>query len=313
MKYQRLYSIIFSWALTSCSGEAEVPLDSSTPSITPTQVEEQNSCVDIGGLFECSVEHQNEKRTFKIYEPNSVDGGNKLPLLINFHGFGGNADEQLSYGDFRSLSEQEGFLLVVPQGSLTVEGDAHWNSELSPESKSSADDQGFVVKMLETLSETYEIDDERVYAVGMSNGGAMSLYLACSLSQIFKAVASVTGFMSANLRERCEANKPTSVILIHGTADKVVSWDSGLGDGSILSIAEFWAAHNRCSEFSASEFEDHNGDGVSGVLHKYTGCDAGTFVEVYEVTDMGHVWPEKRRGDDINAAEIVWEFFSRGS
>ena len=30
-----------------------------------------------------------------------------------------------------------------------------------------------------------------------------------------------------------------SVLLIHGTADEVVSWDNGLGGGSILSIAEF--------------------------------------------------------------------------
>ena len=196
--------------------------------------------------------------------------------------------------------------MVVPQGSLTPEGDTHWNSELSPESKSTADDQGFVEKILELLTTIYEVDDTRVYAVGMSNGGAMSLYLAYSLSESLKAVASVTGFMSAKLRQECEASKPMSVVLIHGTADKVVSWDLGLGDGSILSIAEFWAAHNGCSEFADSALEDHNGDGVSGVLHKYTSCDSGTSVEVYEVTNMGHVWPEKRRGDDINAAEIVW-------
>jgi len=50
---------------------------------------------------------------------------------------------------------------------------------------------------------------------------------------------------------------------------------------------------------------------VSGVLHKYSACSAGTQVQVYEITDMGHVWPEKRRGDDINGAEVVWTFLTR--
>ena len=65
--------------------------------------------------------HQGLERTFKIYEPSSIDESTSLPVVFNFHGYGSNADEQLFYGDFRQLSEQEGFLLIVPQGSLLRE------------------------------------------------------------------------------------------------------------------------------------------------------------------------------------------------
>ena len=116
--------------------------------------------------------------------------------------------------------------------------------------------------------------------------------------------------MSSDLRANCEVDAPMSVLLIHGTADGVVSWDNGLGGGSILSIAEFWAAHNECATFRSEPFDDYNGDGVSGVLHQHSDCSNGTLVQVYEITNMGHVWPERRRGDDINGAEVVWGFIS---
>lgn len=254
--------------------------------------------------------HQDLERTFKIYQPTSFNENTPAQLVFNFHGYGSSADAQLIYGDFRQLSEREGFLLVVPQGSL-LERNTHWNSDSGFTSKSTADDTGFVSKMIDKISQLYGVDDWRVHAVGMSNGGAMSIFLACSLSQRVTSVASVTGFMSSNLRANCGVTTPMSVLLIHGTADEVVSWENGLGGGSILSIAEFWAAHNNCATFSSETFDDYNGDGLSGVLHEHSDCTDGTLVQVYEITDMGHVWPEKRRGNDINGAEVVWGFFNR--
>ena len=310
MKYQSLLIFALSLTAVACGGgsKATATAPIASPAVAP--IAKEDSCIELGALLECALEHQGVERTFKIYAPSSLDETAAVQVLFNFHGYGSSADEQLLYGDFRDLSEQEGFLLVIPQGSL-LDGDTHWNSDSDLESKSSADDSGFVSKIIDAISERYDVEPSGVYAVGMSNGGAMSLYLACSLSQRITAVASVTGFMSANLLSDCGVTTPTSVLFIHGTADKVVSWDNGLGGGPILSLAAFWASHNRCSDSSTERLEDYNGDGVSGVLHKYSACSAGTQVQVYEITDMGHVWPEKRRGDDINGAEVVWTFLTR--
>jgi len=316
MQYKSLCIIALSLTAVACGGGSKATATATATATTSIEspaaapITKENSCIELGALLECALEHQGVERTFKIYAPSSLDGTTAVKVLFNFHGYGSSADEQLLYGDFRDLSEQEGFLLVVPQGSL-LDGDTHWNSDSDAESKSSADDSGFVSKILDAISERYEVEPSGIYAVGMSNGGALSLYLACSLSQRITAVASVTGFMSANLLSDCGVTTPTSVLFIHGTADKVVSWDNGLGGGSILSLAAFWASHNRCSDSSTERLEDYNGDGVSGVLHKYSACNAGTQVQVYEITDMGHVWPEKRRGDDINGAEVVWTFLNR--
>jgi polyhydroxybutyrate depolymerase len=310
MKTKILCVVIYSISLIACGGGGSGS-DSVVPVATPPPVQTatDDACIPVGALLECSLMHQDLERTFKIYEPSSIEESTSLPVVFNFHGYGSNADEQLFYGDFRQLSEQEGFLLIVPQGSL-LEGNTHWNSDSSFTSKSTADDTGFVSQIIDEISQRYEVDASKIYAVGMSNGGAMSIYLACSLGKRIAAVASVTGFMSSDLRANCEVDAPMSVLLIHGTADGVVSWDNGLGGGSILSIAEFWAAHNECATFRSETFDDYNGDGVSGVLHQHSDCSNGTLVQVYEITNMGHVWPERRRGDDINGAEVVWGFIS---
>ena len=314
MKTKILCVVICSISLLACGGGGSgtgsvVPADSAATT-PPVQTATDDVCTPVGALLECSLVHQGLDRTFKIYEPSSIEESTSISVVFNFHGYGSNADEQLFYGDFRQLSEQEGFLLIVPQGSM-LEGNTHWNSDSSFTSKSTADDTGFVSKIIDEISQRYEVDASKMYAVGMSNGGAMSIYLACSLSQRITAVASVTGFMSSNLRANCEVNAPMSVLLIHGTADEVVSWDNGLGGGSILSIAEFWAAHNECATFRSEPFDDYNGDGLSGVHHQHSDCSNETLVQVYEITNMGHVWPERRRGDDINGAEVVWGFVSR--
>ena len=96
----------------------------------------------------------------------------------------------------------------------------HWNSG-SGFSKSETDDLGFVETLLDQLGETRNIDTDRVYAIGMSNGGMMSYLLACRLSQRIAAIASVTGSMTVD-SENCIANRPVPVMQIHGVEDDVV-------------------------------------------------------------------------------------------
>ncbi len=65
--------------------------------------------------------HDDVTREYIIYVPNSYDGTSDIPLLFNFHGFGGEASEYMNYADMRSLAESENFILVYPQGTL-IEG-----------------------------------------------------------------------------------------------------------------------------------------------------------------------------------------------
>jgi poly(3-hydroxybutyrate) depolymerase len=114
MKTKILCAMVYSISLIACGGGGSES-DSVVPIAAPSSVQTatNDACIPVGALLECSLVHQGLERTFKIYEPSSIEESTSTPVVFNFHGYGSNADEQLFYGDFRQLSEQEGFLLVL--------------------------------------------------------------------------------------------------------------------------------------------------------------------------------------------------------
>ena len=50
------------------------------------------------------------------------------PVLLNFHGFGGNAKDYFTFeSDFQEVADQEGVILVYPQ-ALLLSGFSVWNA-----------------------------------------------------------------------------------------------------------------------------------------------------------------------------------------
>ena len=117
------------------------------------------------GLFTQTLFHGGVTREYILYVPEAYDGTSKVPLMLNFHGYGGIANQYLKYADMRSLADIENFILVYPQGTL-LNGDPHWNSGLeSDDNKSDADDFGFVEALIDEICSKYNIDVARVYSV----------------------------------------------------------------------------------------------------------------------------------------------------
>lgn len=297
--------------LTSCGGGGGSSDDSiNVPSTPPMNTETLDDiCASYSwGLF-CEFTHDGLEREFTVYIPQSYNQNTQVPLLFNFHGYGSSAYSQIGYGDFRDLAEQHNFIIVIPQGSL-LEGTTHWSVK-SWTSNSTTDDVGFTSTLIEKISAEYSIDLSRIYSTGMSNGGFMSYYLACFLSQKIAAVASVTGSMSHNVMGDCSPTHPTPVLQIHGTADGVVPYISSAGwTKSIEDVALHWANYNNCSENQDIVINDLNNDGNSGKVIHYFSCDNNVDVKLYQMEQMGHIWPETRRGDDIDGAEEIWNFLS---
>jgi len=100
--------------------------------------------------------------------------------------------------------------------------------------------------MIENISSTYSINENRVYAAGYSNGGFMSYYLACN-SKKFAAIGSVAGTMIDDSYQNCNALVPTAMINIHGTADSVVLYDGdSYGSTAITDVVNWWKNFNSC-------------------------------------------------------------------
>ena len=263
-----------------------------------------------------SITHDGIQRNYILYIPELYDGSSDVPLVLNFHGFGSNANQQMFYGDFRDIADTEGFLLVHPEGTTFI-GNQFWNVGF-PGLSSTVDDVGFTEALIDELATLYAIDLDRVYATGMSNGGFMSFLLACQLSEKIAAVASVTGSVTQDTFDDCNAQHPIPVLQIHGTDDGVVLYNGNNLSIPIADVISYWVDYNNCETApTTTTLPDVDVSDGSTVEHSvYEDGDNGITTEHMKVIGGGHTWPGSvintaGTNQDIDASMEIWLFFSR--
>ena len=252
-----------------------------------------------------TIVHDGINREYIIYVPNSYDGTSAVPLLLNFHGFGGSASQFMQEADMRSLAEADTFILVYPQGSC-LDGSSHWNPcPTGGDNKSTADDVGFVEAMISEISSQYNLDMERIYAAGYSNGGMMAYGLANYKSDLIAAVASVSGTM---LNCTGPTSHPMPVVHLHGTSDGVVSYNGSNDWNSVQSTLDYWINFNNTV---SSPIVNIDNTGAMAIEHYvYDQGDNSVSVEHYKYIGGDHVWfNEPYQGQ--NASNLVWSFMSK--
>lgn len=263
-----------------------------------------------------SIQHNGLTRTFILYVPATYSGLTNVPLLLNFHGYGSNASQQMSYGNFRPIADTAGFLIVHPQGTLDNSNTTHFNVGWGG---SGTDDVGFTSALIDSLSADYAIDQSRIYSTGMSNGGFMSFHLACNLSNRIAAIGSVTGSMVPFTMANCNASHPTPVLQIHGTADATVPYNGASGwTASIPSVMTHWANYNNCNSSPTTTAVPNTNTTDGSTVEKvvYANGDNCTEAVHFKITGGGHTWagssfPLTGTNYDINASTEVWKFVSK--
>jgi polyhydroxybutyrate depolymerase len=262
------------------------------------------------------------KRTYLLYVPHSVSKNQPVPLLLVFHGGGGHSYNMPRFTGFDKLAESRGFLVAYPEST-----NGHWNDtrNLSP-----SDDIGFIRALISELVRSFPVDPGQIYATGISNGGFFSQRLACDLADRITAVASVAATMPESLVPVCHPSRPVSVVFMQGTDDPLVHIEGGAvarTHGRNISLADavrFWLDHDQTSKKpDASDLPPHDSNGTSVHRDIYSGGKQGTEVVVYTIRGGGHTWPGGQQylpvflvgkvNHDINASEVIWEFFTRHS
>ncbi|MGB2043912.1 MAG: alpha/beta hydrolase family esterase, partial [Flavobacteriaceae bacterium] len=248
-----------------------------------------------------SIVHDGFNREFVLYVPNSYDGTSSVPLMFNFHGFGGSASYYMREADMRSLAEANTFILIYPQGSC-LDGLSHWNAcPLSVDNKSNADDFGFIESMITEISSHYNVDRERIYATGYSNGGMMAYGLANYKSNLIAAVASVSGVMLD-----CTGPKshPMPVVHLHGTSDRVLPYNGSSDYNSVKSTLDHWINFNN-TVLTPTVTSDNNIE-----HYVYDQGDRSVSVEHYKFIGGNHVWFSATYHGQ-STSDLVWNFVSR--
>lgn len=256
-----------------------------------------------------SIFHDNVYRSYITYVPAIYNSSNAVPLIFNLHGRGGNSLIAMYQADFRDIADTANFIIVHPKGLPDINGESHWNY-----GNSTGDDIGFINALYDKLVIDYNINIDRVYSVGMSNGGAMSYYLSCDMSDKIAAIASVTGAMTFIQLSSCNPIHPTPILQIHGTNDTIVDFSS-----MIFGI-DYWKNYNNCDliadTISIPDYVLSDSSTVDHIIFK--NGNNGVTTELYKVYNGGHSWPGTSAffsngvvNYDIDASEEIWKFFSK--
>ena len=197
------------------------------------------------------------------------------------------------------LADRYGFLFIAPDGNKEPGGDENrfWNA--TPACcdffQTEVDDSGYVLGIIDKIKSDYNVDANRVFLIGHSNGGFMSYRAAYEHSNTIAAIASLAGANHIEAREAPDS--PVHVLQIHGTADGTIAYEGDEIQGnnypSALETVQRWASYNGCSNSGGDrELRDLEA-GIAGhessVLTFAEGCKAGGSSELWTIDGGSHV------------------------
>ena len=256
-----------------------------------------------------SLVHDGETRQYVLYVPATYDGSESYPVMFNFHGNGDSAQNYFNYVDMTDLADMNGFILVYPQGLPLEDDPSHWNFDpVGGDNKSTVDDFGFFETLLGELSNNYQIDRDRVYAAGFSNGAAFAFGLACYQSQNIAAVVSVSGSMSPTQQQECDPQHPTPVMTIHGTQDSYFTYQGGYYL-SMNAVTDYWTLFNQTQTTLPTETVTDSKNNYIVEKFSHTQGNNGSKVDHIKVNGGPHIWFDLDFNGD-STEELIWNFVS---
>ncbi len=267
------------------------------------------TCADQAMPREIAFEHDGVQRSALLAGPATTPGA-PVALVLNFHGHSDSPEQEEVYSDMSAHAMAQGYVVAYPRGTGGVKG---WNAGAccgTPVSED-VDDVGFTVALIDAIAQVACIDTSRVYAVGYSNGGFFSHRLACELSDKIAGIASVAGVMGM---PQCDPAQAVPVLQMHGTYDPVVVYGGGglYGYESVAATMDGWKQRLGCSDTAPTTVFEQ-GDTV---CKEWVGCDQP--LRLCTVDEGGHTWPgggaqpfiRGKVSSDLNATEMMWEFFN---
>jgi len=252
-------------------------------------------------------------RTYLLHVPSSyrvAASGKKLPIVFVLHGATQSPESAERMSGMSDLADQHDFLAVYPRGTGRL---PTWNAGncCGYARQNQVDDVAFLGALIRKLERDYTVDPRRIFVTGISNGAMMSFRMACDLADQVAAVAPVEGAQNLD----CRPSSRVSVLVLHGTADRLVPFSGGTTpfqvgarreDTPVMDTVAFWVKEDGCASPPQRA--------VNPEVHTtiYANCADGTGVALYAIQGGRHMWPGLRiSGNSVPATNIMWTFFEQ--
>jgi polyhydroxybutyrate depolymerase len=253
-----------------------------------------------------------QTRTFLVERP-AAQG--PRPTVLMLHEAGGTAAGIARASGLMPIAAQRGFAAVFPQGLAG----SRWNFyapgketagfiEMSRQVGGIPDDVAFVKRVIADLVRRGIADPKRLYLAGSSNGGFMALRMMCVDAGSFAAIGLWISGMPETTAADCRPAKPIPVLMMKGTADKVVPHGGGL----VANLLPVWPT-DRLTQFlrqlngcaGPAENSVMPGQQPQRIEIERSARCSGAPVVLYRIVGGEHVTPPFRQ-----AGEVLLDFFA---
>jgi len=264
-----------------------------------------------------------------------VPAATPAPLVLVLHGNTQQGQDMRTRTSWPEVARREGFAAVFPDRLNRAWADLRGDTGRAGRSPpAGTDDAAFLTALIAKYVHDGVADPKRVYVTGVSNGGYMTLTLACTHAELFAAAASVIASFTETMMASCAPSRPLPILIMNGTADPLIAYDGGRGTSryavpnvvSTAATVAFWRKTNGCAAADArsTKLPDKDKDDASTVTRVDSDCPGGRDVVLYRVDGGGHrmpgSFPDARfvrvidlllgpQNHDIDGAETIWAFF----
>ena len=285
-------------------------------------------------------------REYKLYVPSGYTASSDLPLVVMLHGCTQSPEQFAAATQMNTLAEAENFLVMYPKQTSTYNINSCWNFFEPAHQSRGAGEPAVIAGMVNDVKSKYSVDEDKVFATGLSAGGAMTAVLGATYPDVFRAISvgagipykAATSMLAAtnvmnngsvitdprDLGRKVYAAmgdyaRVVPTMVFHGTSDTTVVPKNG--DQLITQ----WAYANDLADdgIENSSIDDVAEQTLSGQVpngkaytrYVYNDSNGNTILEKYMITGMGHAWSGGSTAGTYadpsgpNQSEITWNFF----
>jgi polyhydroxybutyrate depolymerase len=265
------------------------------------------------GITRNTFDIDGRSRTYLFHLPDNIK--NSAPLVFVIHGYGDSSDGIRKFTKMDSIADKYGFAVCYPEATLGADSLRSWNVGYS---NYGVNDIGFINALVSFLQKKYKLSVKNTFCTGMSNGGDMTIQMACLKPGLFRAVAPDVGCLMYWLYDSCKIKNIAPIFMINGTDDRTTFWEGekdypAIGPNGYMGtrqMVNIFVGLNECKQVKIDTLPDINKSDKSFVVReKHINCANNSQIWLYSVIGGGHDWPGAQGNMDFFASEEIWLFF----
>jgi poly(hydroxyalkanoate) depolymerase family esterase len=264
-------------------------------------------------LIKRSFSSTNGSLTYQVYVPSGYKAGTAVPLIVALHGCTESADDFRQLTRFDELADAKNAIVVFPDKSSYADSTSCWNWYKTSHMQRGSGEPALIAGVTAEVRDAYTIDPHRIYAAGLSAGGAMASVMSATYPDVFAAAgigsgceyaagASCAGYRGIDpesagkqaFQAMGSQKRVVPAIIFQGDADKTVPEINAEQLVQQWQATDDWADDGaRNASIPAAPMDSKNGTAAGGRAYsvkRYSDGHDNELIQFWVVHGMPHAW-----------------------